>query len=195
MFFDSAPYTQQPALTFTHIDPGFENVKGFRHDLEAYSAFFRHLPGFSFVYASPLTKTFHSAERAFRDIVGAPAHLQPTQAVRYFHARSAWAAKRYEVFTNDDLEFLNNAESTFAGEAFESLYSNWIAGGVTDGQLTLALQSLLGQERRVQFNTYKLPYDYSLLDQNSKISRKPNGKRFSDQLSDRFSEEPSPKLR
>ncbi|HUK27882.1 MAG TPA: hypothetical protein VLV31_05625 [Candidatus Acidoferrales bacterium] len=187
MFLDRASDPQQSVPTFTYVDPGFENVKGFRLDLEAYAAFLGRLPGFAFIYACPLTRTFHSAERAFRDIVDAPAHLQPSQAVRYFRVRSAWAAKRYGTLTNDDIEFLNKARNTFAGDAIESLYANWSAGCVTDDQLTPAFRSLLGTKRTLQFSTYNLPYDYSQFDQNSRNSGKPNANRFSERFSDRFS--------
>ena len=68
-----------------------------------------------------------------------------------------------------------------------SRYANWIAGSAADDQLTLALRSLLGQERDVQFNTYELPYDYSGFDHISRIGGKPNGKRVSSRFSFRFS--------
>jgi hypothetical protein len=107
--------------------------------------------------------------------------------LRYFRVRTARAAKRYQTLTNDDLEFFNHAQITFAGDAFDALYTTWAAGSVTHDQLTLALRSLLGQERDVQFSTYKLPYDYSGFDHNSRIGGKPNGKRVSLRFSERFS--------
>ena len=187
MFFDRESSSQQLVPTFTYIDPGFENLKGFRLHLEAYSAFLKHLPRFVFVYACPVTKTFNAAERAFRDLIAVPAHLLPAQAVRYFHLRSAWDSKRYEALSNDDLEFLNRAPSQFAGDAIEALYANWIAGSLGNEQLTLALKGLLVHERKVQFKTYKLTCNYFLFDQNSSVSRKPTSNRVSLRFSSRFS--------
>jgi hypothetical protein len=195
MFFTPTSSFQQPVLTFTYIDPGFENVKAFRLHLEAYSAFLKHLPHFVFIYACPLTKTFHAAARAFRDLIAGPAHLQAAQAVRYFHLRSAWDAKRYEALSNDDLEFLNHAKSQFAGNAFESLYTNWIEGSLGEDQLTGEAQRLLGHDRKIQFKTYELPCNYFLFDQNSKVSGKPSGSRFYSRFSLRFSANEVPKPR
>jgi hypothetical protein len=187
MFFNRAASSEPLFPTFTFIDPGFENVKGFRLHLETYSAFLKHLPHFAFVYACPLTTTFHAAERAFTDLITAPAHLQPYQAVRYFHLRSAWDSKRYEALSNDDLEFLNHAKAHFAGDAFESLYTNWVAGSFGDKQLAVKAQHILGRQQNIQFKTYELPCNYFLFDQNSKISGKPSGSRFYSRFSLRFS--------
>ncbi len=195
MFFDRAASSDTLVPTFTYIDPGFENLKGFRLHLDTYSAFLKHLPHFAFIYACPLTRTFHAAERAFRDLVAAPAHLQPAQAVRYFHLRLAWDSKRFEVLSNDDLEFLNLAKSLFAGDAFESLYANWIAGSLGDKQIAGEAQRLLGHERNIQFKTYELPCNYFLFDQNSKISGKPSSSRFYSRFSLRFSANEVPKPR
>jgi hypothetical protein len=195
MFFDRAASSELLVPTFTYIDPGFENLKGFRLHLDTYSAFLKHLPRFAFVYACPVTKTFHAAERAFSDLVKAPAGLQPAQMVRYFHLRSAWDSKRYEALSNDDLEFLNQAKSQFAGDVFESLYSKWIAGSIEDAHLALEAQRLLGRERNIEFKTYELPCNYFLFDQNSKISGKPSGSRFYSRFSLRFSANEVPKPR
>ncbi len=195
MFFAPTSSFQQPVLTFTYIDPGFENVKGFRLHLEAYSAFLKYLPHFAFIYACPLTKTFHAAARAFHDLIAGPAHLQAAQAVRYFHLRSAWDSKRYEALSNDDLEFLNHAKSQFAGNAIESLYTKWIEGSLGEDQLTVEAQRILGHDRNIQFKTYELPCNYFLFDQNSKVSGKPSGSRFSSRFSLRFSANEVPKPR
>jgi len=186
MYFDTSASPHQPVLTFSYVDPGFENIKGFRLHLEAYSAFLRRLPCFAFVYACPQAKTFHLAERAFRDLIAAPAYLQPARVIRYFHLRSAWDSKRYGILTNDDIEFLNHAKARFGGDGFESLYRNWIAGSLGDQQLALALENLMGNKQSFQFGTCELPFNYFLFDQNSKISGKPPSSRFYSRFSSRF---------
>ena len=187
IFFDRVLSPRQLIPTFTYIDPGYENVKGFRLHLETYSAFLKQLPCLEFVYACPASRIFHLAERAFHNLVAVPSHLRPTHAIRYFHLRFAWDSKRYESLSNDDLEFLNDAKAQFAGDAFEALYREWSGSGVIEEQLTLELNHLLGASRDVQFKTYLLPFDYSLFDQNSKISGKPFGSRFYSRSSLRFS--------
>ncbi len=187
IFFDRVISPRQSIPTFTYIDPGFENVKGFRIHLQKYSTFLKQLPCFEFVYACPASRIFHLTERAFHNLVAVPSHLQSAHAIRYFHLRSAWDSKRYESLSNDDLEFLNDAKAQFTSDAFESLYRKWTASGIIEDQLRLELNQLLGDPRDVQFKTYLLPFDYSLFDQNSKISGKPFGSRFYSRSSLRFS--------
>jgi hypothetical protein len=187
ILFDSASAAQEPILIFTYIDPGFENVKGFRLHLEAYSAFLKRLSSFVFIYACPCANTFHAAEHTFQTLIAPRPEQQVGQVTKYFRLRVIWEAKRYEQLSNADLEFLNYAKSHLAGDAVQSLYAKWIAGGFGDGQLKQALQCLLGSERKVQFKTYKLPYSYLLFDQNSSVSRKPASNRVSLRFSSRFS--------
>lgn len=187
IFFDRVISPRQLVPTFTFIDPGFENVKGLRLHLRTYSAFFRQLPCFEFVYACPASRTFHLAERAFHNLIAVPSHLRTAHAIRYFHLRFAWDTKRYECLSNDDLEFLNDARPQFAGEGFESLYRNWSGTGVIEEQLTLELNELLCDARDVRFKTYLLPFDYSQFDQNSKVCGKPCASRFYSRSSLRFS--------
>jgi hypothetical protein len=187
ILFDSPTLPERPVPTFTYIDPGFENVKGFRLHLETYSAFLNRLSGFEFIYACPTTNPFHAVEHAFEALIAPRPHQQLAQVMKYFRLRVAWEAKRYGQLSNADLEFLNDAKSRFAGDAIQSLYAKWIAGGFGEDQLTLALQALLGSERKIQFKTYKLPYSYLLFDQNSSVSGKPFSNRVSLRFSSRFS--------
>ena len=187
IFFDRVISPRQVIPTFTYIDPGFENVKGFRLHLETYSAFLKQLPCFEFIYACSSGRVFHLAERAFHNLIAVPSHLQAAHAIRYFHLRFAWDSKRYESLSNDDLEFLNDAKAKFASDALESLYRKWSEHGVIEEELTLELNQLLADSRDVQFRTYLLPFDYSLFDQNSKVTGKPLGNRFYSRSSLRFS--------
>jgi hypothetical protein len=191
IFFDIASSSAQPTVTFTYIDPGFENVKGFHVHLEAYSAFLKLLPCFAFIYACPTTKTFRAAERAFDDLVAPHPESQIAQVTRYFQLRAAREAKRYELLSNADLEFLNHAKPLYAGDGFNSLFTNWNVGGIDARDLSLALEALLPDKRNVQFKTHELPFDYSAFDQNSQVGRKSSENRFSERFSDRFSEPPS----
>jgi hypothetical protein len=63
-----------------------------------------------------------------------------------------------------DFEFLNEARRRFAGERFDSLYSAWIRGGVSERDLRLEF-SQLTPERRVFFDTYLVRNGHSPLDE------------------------------
>jgi hypothetical protein len=191
IFLDSASDSTQPILTFTFIDPGFENVRGFRLHLEAYSTFLKRLPCFAFVYACPSTRTFHPAQCAFDNLIAPRLTQLVRRVVRYFRLRAAWEAKRYESLSNADLEFLNQARTRYAGHGFESVFANWNAGRLGTRELVLALEKLLVDKQVVTFRTYKLPYDYSAFDQNSQVAKKSAGNRFSERFSGRFSARPS----
>jgi hypothetical protein len=188
IFCDRNSDSTHPNVTFTYIDPGFENVKGFRLHLEAYSAFLKLLPCFAFIYACPSAKPFHAAERAFDDLIVPNRERQVALVTKYFRIRGACEAKRYELLSNADLEFLNRAKILYAGDGFDSAFGIWNAGHIATDALARKVQELLPDKRDVRFTTCRLPFNYSAFDQNSQVGRKPPGNRFSERFSDRFSE-------
>jgi hypothetical protein len=173
LFLDSTA-SAQPLLTLSYIDPGFENLSGFKTHLQAYSAFLSRLPRFAFLFASPHSRLFPKAERMFEELV----HTKPTKlaahVTRYFRLRSSWEAKRYEALSNDDLEFLNHAKQYFAGELFDSAYAKWQAGKLSQRDFADELERGAGRKQEIHFKTFVLPRDYSLFGQNSQFAREPS---------------------
>lgn len=172
LFLDSqAP--GQPLLTLTYIDPGFGNLSGFQTHLQAYSAFLSRLPRFAFLFASPNTHLFPKADRVFTRQIGQESAGLSARVARYFRLRSAWDGKRYEVLSNDDLEFLNDAKHALSGEFFESIYKEWQSGAVEENALVARLEGRATPRQEIAFKTCLLPRDYSSFGQNSRFHGKP----------------------
>jgi hypothetical protein len=164
----------QPLVTLTYIDPGFGNLSAFTTHLRAYSVFLSRLPRFAFLFASPDVQLFPKAQRLFaQEINPRPGEIS-VRLARYFRLRSVWEAKRYEVLSNDDLEFLNHARQCFSGELFESTYQKWQTGTVAESALVAHLDGRSERKQKITFNTCLLPHDYSLFGQNSQLSGKPH---------------------
>ena len=177
-----------PVVTFTYVDPGLQNLKGFALHLDTYFGFLKRLPRFRFIYACPSETTFAKAQRAFAMPFAAEANYPAAQATKYFALRALWEAGRYERLSNDDLEFLNAARRRFAGDVFETVYRQWCARQSPQGNVSGVMELLVPRQQDISFETWRLPYDYSDFDQNSQVRRKPPRNRFSERVSTRFSD-------
>ena len=50
------------------------------------------------------------------------------EVLRYFRASESVGPKKYALFSNDDIEWLNDANSRFHGDRFDALYTAWCSG-------------------------------------------------------------------
>ena len=171
MFLDST-VAGDPLVTFTFIDPGFDNLDAFRTHLDSYAPFFSRIPRFAFVFASPTPTLFDAAHKLFQNKTNPPTGQLSEQIARYFALRANWEAKRYELLKDADIEFMNHARQCFAGEAFESAFAEWKAGRISQRELVGVLETRARQKQEIRFSTNLLPRDYSSFGQNSQFLRK-----------------------
>jgi hypothetical protein len=117
----------------SYVDPGYPSVAGFANHLNAYRPLFRELTEFRLLFISNSAVHFSDAERCFSSIVGAPISTNiEGDLLRYFRLRKAWDLKKYALFSNNEIEWLNAATRRFQGDRFDSLHAAWWSGQLTD---------------------------------------------------------------
>src|SRR5215469_17030948 len=156
LYFDSSDATSSPVVTFSYVDPGYAGIAGFANHLNAYDPLFRCLKGFRFVYIANSPAHFKQAEERFSALTKSPllADNSP-EILRYFRLRKAWEMKRYGLFSNGEIEWLNEATRRFHGDHIESLYSAWFSGRAGDDAIRNAFAQR-SPEKQIQFATYLL---------------------------------------
>jgi len=118
------------------VDPGYVGIAGFANHLNAYTPLLRSLLCFRFLYIANSAANFKRAEERFSALVRAPFQADAsTEVLRYFQLRKAWEMKRYGLFSNDEIGWLNDATRRFDGERFEGLYTAWLSGSASDGAI------------------------------------------------------------
>jgi hypothetical protein len=128
LFLDSSRPSSSPVVTFSYVDPGQSSIKGFATHLNAYHPLFSQLDQFCFLYISASAANFLRAERYFSGGVSADLSSDiSSEILRYFRLRKAWDQKKYALFSNSEIEWLNNATKRFHGERFEGLYAQWFS--------------------------------------------------------------------
>jgi hypothetical protein len=154
LFLHSSHASSSPVVTFSYVDPGYAGIAGFANHLNAYAQLFRCLPGFRFVYVANSTAHFKRAEERFSALIKSPLLIDSsTEALRYFRLRKAWEMKRYGLFSNGEIEWLNDATRRYHGQRIESLYSAWLSGQAGDD----AIRNEFAQtspEKQIEFATY-----------------------------------------
>ena len=126
LFLDCSRASSSPVVTFSFVDPGHPSIKAFATHLDAYEQLFRQLNEFRFLYISNSTANFAGAEACFSErVVSALSSAISGELLRYFRLRKAWDLKKYALFSNDQIESLNDAAKRFHGDRFEGLYSAW----------------------------------------------------------------------
>ena len=153
--FQAAPIPgAPPVVTFGYVDSGAGSLWSFTAHLAAYHALFRHLPAFRLVYIAPRTNGFRRAEERFRSSVKQPLESDvSTELLRYFAVRRKWENHEYVVPVAMDFEFLNEARRRFHGDRFDTLYTAWKDGSLSESQLRVEF-SQLTPARTVFFDTY-----------------------------------------
>ena len=133
LFLDSSGSSSSPVVTFSFVDPGLASIKAFSTHLDAYAPLFRELPEFRFLYIANSSVTFIAAESYFlKRFAPANSHGSSDKVLRYFRLRKAWEQEKYGLFSNSDIEWLNDATLRFATTRIESLYTVWCAGQLTE---------------------------------------------------------------
>jgi len=126
LFLASSRSSLPPVVTFSFVDPGHASIKAFGTHLEAYEQLFRQLNEFQFLYVSNSRANFARAEHCFSErIASALSSDISSEILRYFRLRRAWDLKEYALFSNADIQSLNEATKRFHTERFDGLYSAW----------------------------------------------------------------------
>src|SRR5487761_976805 len=156
-FVDKFPMFFRPdftAVNFTFIDPGWQNLASFENHLFAYSGLFGVLQDVHLTYVATRSTRFEPARKMLLSMVDRPPKVDPGEEVlRYFRLREAWEAKKYALFSNDDIEFLNEATHRFHAQRFQDLYQSWNRGTLEESTLGSMFAGSNGA-RQVRFDTY-----------------------------------------
>jgi len=151
---DNLPPYQFARDTFSYVDAGQASTAGFATHLHAYQPLFLQLNGCRFLYIANCPANFASAARCFSErVLPAFAGDISGEILRYFRLRNAWEVKRYGLFSNDEIEWLNEATRRFHGDKFETLYSAWSSGQMTGDAVRSEFTQTL-PHRKAEFATY-----------------------------------------
>lgn len=128
-------------LTFSFIQGSDKTLAALIHHLQSYSALFRELREFRFLYLARTDMHFAKARELFRALVTVPLESNPADdLLRYFSIRKSWELRQYGAVTEADLAFRNLSKERFAGERFEHFYRAWKADRVSDSHIRAAFQ-------------------------------------------------------
>jgi hypothetical protein len=160
LFFNSSS-SPSPVVTFSFVDPGLATVKAFATHLDAYRPLLGELPKFRFLYIADSNTNFAAAGTCFSKRF-APADLHDISAgiLRYFRLRKAWEQEKYGLFSNQEIEALNDAAKQFQGQRFEKLYCEWLAEGM-DAQSIRREFGSADSQRKVSFAAYLVRDNFS----------------------------------
>src|SRR6185437_15936017 len=149
MFFEP----RSPVVNFTFIDLGWENLKSFENHLFVYGSLFRVLQDVRLTYMATRCRRFEAGQKMFFSMVEQVPKIDPgDEVLRYFRLRKAWEAKKYELFSNDDIELLNKFTQQFAKHPCVEHYPAWRDDEVSDDFIRSLCRDLT-PAREVRFQT------------------------------------------
>ena len=165
MFFVSDS-SSPSVVTFSFVDPGLLSLTSFDSHIFHYLSLFAAVPKVNLVYIATRPNHFEAARELFQAM--APRATNPDPAVeglRYFHFRYLWENKRYGEFTNDQIEFLNEAKERYKHSRIEALYQPFINGQILANVVTEEFRKL-APRREVSFRTELVDGQAALFDPN-----------------------------
>jgi len=134
MYVDSS--SAPPVVTLSYIQPAEANLSEFVRHLETYLPLFRQLSEFQFLYLARTDSHFEKARELFDSIVTIPLGSNPADdLLRYFAVRKSWDERQYQLITEADLIFRNQAKQRFGATRFEHLYRAWKVGRVQNDDI------------------------------------------------------------
>ncbi len=157
-----------PVVNFTFIDPGWKTLKSFENHLFAYSGLFGVLQDVHLTYVATRSTRFEPARKMFLSMVDRPSKVDPGEEVlRYFRLREAWEAKKYALFSNDDIERLNELTQRFGKHPCQERYPAWRDGQVSSDMVRSQFRDLAPQ-RKVTFDAELVDGQAALFEANPK---------------------------
>src|SRR4029077_6866862 len=109
---------------------------------------------FHFLLISNSPVHFADAAKCFSSVVRTPISAEiEGDLLRYFRLRKAWDLKKYALFSNNEIEWLNDATRRFQGDRFDSLHAAWSSGQVTDDDVRRQFPPAT-LNRKAEFHTF-----------------------------------------
>ncbi len=148
--------------TLVYCDPAHHGISWFAGYLNRHQTFFRRLPAFNLIYATPGHWKLDCASQVFTSLFSNANRPNPEQLARYFQIRRLWETHQNSSLTRADRDDLRAGDKQYKGEPFESAYQKWFAAGLLEVDLDALLgPSFLRQE--VGFQTHLLPDSHDFL--------------------------------
>ncbi|MGH7743830.1 MAG: hypothetical protein ACREQ5_03290 [Candidatus Dormibacteria bacterium] len=188
MFFRPDSCTPPAAVNFTFIDPGWETLASFESHILAYGSLFGVLPNVCMRYVATRPTHFETARKTFLALVDRAPKIDPGEEIlRYFRLRKAWELKKYALFSNDDIEHLNEFTQRFGKHPCQERYPAWRDAQVSDGMVRNQFRDLAPQ-RKASFETELVDGQATLFETNPKRrTRSETEKRVKTHSNDTFS--------
>jgi len=157
LFLDRTNNSVPPSVNLSYVDAGEPSTAGFTHHLKTYKQLLVNLADFQFLYLSNSAVNFPAAERAFGAFATRALTDDPSaDLLRYFTLRARWDKKQYGSFSNDEIEWLNDANGRFRGSEIERLYAAWRSGELA-GHALRAPMPATRPPRRFRFTPCLVP--------------------------------------
>jgi len=134
---------------------GMAVLSSFVTHLEWYSGLFARLNQFNFVCIGTEQRNFATAEAEFTKGVRTTPPNAIHKLIRHFQPRELEDTKQYSKIGLTDLEFIAQAQKTFAREPFDSLYHRWQKNEIWDSEISQELNDHYGG-KHVNFATFLL---------------------------------------
>jgi hypothetical protein len=148
--------------TFVYCDPAHHGISWFAGYLDRHQTFFRRLPVFNLIYATPSPWKLDRASQVFTAIFRDAKRPDPEHLTCYFQIRRLWETRQHASLTRADRDHLRAGDKQYKGEPFESAYQKWFAAGLQQVDLdALFSPSFLRQE--IGFETRLLPDSHDFL--------------------------------
>jgi hypothetical protein len=136
LFFETAEDRAACRVTLSYVDAGEATLAGLTHHLVLYLPLLRRLPQIRFIYISNSPVHFASAEKRFESCLDRRADSSGSgELLRYFRLRSAWDRKHYASLSQEDIEWLENANARLRTPDLDNLFALWSTGTVSDDEL------------------------------------------------------------
>jgi hypothetical protein len=154
---------------FCYIDEGLQTTDRFATYLTQYGRLFNALGDFHVIYIAERPRLFASAERIFQRFVASSLSgsaeredTQQEQLATYFQRRRRYENQDFSDFDTSTLIQLREERKRFAGEPYETLYTQWKAGSLAALNDTACTGGICGERVQRQFSTCILEHDYDL---------------------------------
>jgi hypothetical protein len=153
---------------FCYIDEGLQTTDRFATFLAHYRRLLRALGDFRVQYVAEDERLFASAGRVFdkllQTISASPAlnQSETERLLAYFRKRRSYEERDFSEFDTAGLICFREEKTHFAGEPYDTLFSDWKARELADSTNENGPHSDISDARARRLTTYILNYDYDL---------------------------------